>query len=64
MIKNARIIMNADVNVKKCVAKGKCDDGFLWNPSACEFELDKLSDVGEYLDCMKSKGRKRLVDKL
>ena len=56
--------MNADVNVKKWVAKGKCDDGFLWNPSACEFELDKLSDVGEYLDCMKSKCRKRLVDKL
>ena len=55
MINNAGIIMNADVNVKKWVAKGKCDDGFLQNLSACECELDKLSHVGEQLDCMKSK---------
>ena len=41
-----------------------CDKGFIWNPSNCECECDKLCDVGEYLDYKKCKCRKRLIDKL
>ena len=41
-----------------------CDKGFIWNPSNCECECDKLCDVGEYLDYKNCKCRKRLTDKL
>ena len=41
-----------------------CDKGFIWNPSNCECECDKLCDVGEYLDYKNCKCRKRLIDKL
>ena len=30
--------------------KGICDKGFIWNPSTCECECDKLFDIGEFLD--------------
>ena len=40
------------------------DDGFIWNPSACECECDKSCDVGECLDYVNCKCRKRLIDKL
>ena len=46
------------------IDKGKCDDGFIWNPSICECECDKSCDFGEYLDCANCKCRKRLIDKL
>ena len=29
------------------IDKGICDTGFIWNPSNCECECDKSSDVGE-----------------
>ena len=41
-----------------------CDKGFIWNPSNCECECDKLCDVGEYLDYKSFKCKKRLIDKL
>ena len=41
-----------------------CDEGFIWNPSNCECECDKLRDVGECLDYANCKRRKRLIDKL
>ena len=41
-----------------------CDKRFIWNPSNCEYECDKLCDVGEYLDYKNCKCRKRLIDKL
>ena len=47
---------------KKLIDKGICDQGFIWNPSKCE--CDKSCDVGEYLDYVNCKCRKRLVDKL
>ena len=40
------------------------DRGFIWNPSNCACECDKLCDVGEYLDDKTCKCRKRLIDKL
>ena len=49
---------------KELIDKGKCDDGFIWNPSTCECECDKSCDVGEYLDYVNCKCRKRLIDKL
>ena len=42
----------------------KCDKGFIWNPSNCEYECDKLCDVGEYLDYKNCKCRKKIIDKL
>ena len=44
--------------------KGRCDNGFIWNPSICECEYDKSCDVGEYFDCKNCKCRKKLIDEL
>ena len=49
---------------KELVDKGRCDKGFIWNPSNCKSECDKSCDVGEYLDYENWKCRKRLIDKL
>ena len=40
------------------------DKGYIWNPSNCECECDKSCDIGEYLDYVNCKCRKRLIDKL
>ena len=40
------------------------DKGFIWNPSNCECECDKLCNIGEYLDYKNCKCRKRIIDKL
>ena len=44
--------------------KGVCNKGYIWNPSNCECEYDKLRDVGEYLDYENCKCRKKIIDKL
>ena len=46
------------------IDKDLCNNGFIWNPSNCECECDKLCDVGEYLGYENCKCRKKLVDKL
>ena len=46
------------------IDKGVCDEGFISNPSNCDYECDNLCDIGEYLDYKKCKCRKTLVDKL
>ena len=46
------------------IDKGKCDKGFIWNPSSCVCECDKSCDVGEYLYYENCECRKKLVDKL
>ena len=40
------------------------DKEFIWNPSNCEGESDKLCDVGEYLDYENCKCGNKLVNKL
>ena len=37
-----------------------CDKRFIWNPSNCECECDKVRDVGEYLDYEKGKCIKKI----
>ena len=49
---------------KKLVDKDKCDKGFILNPSNCECECDKSCNIGEYLNYLNSKCRKKLVDPL
>ena len=49
---------------KELIDKGICDKGFIWNPSNCEWECDKMCDIGEYLDYENCKCRKKLVDQL
>ena len=44
--------------------KGRCDTGFILNPSNCECECERSCDVGEYLDNKNCKCRKGLTDKL
>ena len=44
------------------IDKDVCDKGFIWNPGNSEFECDKSSDVGEYLEYEKFKWR--IVHKL
>ena len=44
--------------------KGRCDDGFIWNLSVCEYEYNESFDVGEYLDYANGKCRRMLIDKL
>ena len=41
-----------------------CDKGYIWNPSNCVCECDKLYDIGQYLDYKNCVCRKSLVDKL
>ena len=48
---------------KELIDKDVYDKGFIWNPSNCECEYDKLWDVGKYLDYENCKCRKNLVDK-
>ena len=49
---------------KELIDKGICDKRSIWNPSNCECECDKSSDIGEYLDYENCKCKKTLVDKL
>ena len=49
---------------KKLIDKGMCDNGFIWNPSNCEFECDKSCDIEQYLDYKNCKFRKKIIDKL
>ena len=41
-----------------------CDKGYIWNPSNCACEFDKLCGIGQCLDYKNCIGRKSLVDKL
>ena len=45
------------------INKGRCDNGFIWNPSICDCKCNKSCDIGEYLDYESCKGRKKLIDK-
>ena len=49
---------------KELIDKGVCDKGYVWNPSNCECECDKSCNIGEYLDYLNCKCRKKLVDPL
>ena len=40
------------------IDNGRCNKGFIWNPSDFEYEYDKLCDVGEYLVYKNCKCRK------
>ena len=46
------------------IDEGIHNKGFIWNPSNCKCDCDKLCDIGEYLDYANCKYRKRLIDKL
>ena len=48
---------------KELMDKGICDKAFIWNPSTCECECDKLLDIGEFLDYKSSQCRKNVIDK-
>ena len=49
---------------KELINKGVCDKRFIWSPSNCKCECDKLCDIGEYLDYSNCECRKKLLDKL
>ena len=49
---------------KGLIDKGVCEKGYAWNPSNCECRCDKSCDIGEYLDYLNCKCRKKLYDKL
>ena len=44
---------------KELIEKGRCNDGFIWNPSRFECECDKSCDVGEHLDYENCNCRKK-----
>ena len=50
IINNVGMMINAGVNVKELIDKSVCENGYIWNPSNCEYEFNKSYDVGEYLD--------------
>ena len=56
--------MKINVCVNVLIDKGVCNKEFIWNPSSCECECDKLWDIGEYFDYSNCKCRKNLFDKL
>ena len=41
-----------------------CDRGYIWNPSTCECECDKICGIGEYLDYKNCVRRKSIINKL
>ena len=45
---------------KKLIDNAVCDKGFIWNPSNCKCEQDKVCDVGKYLDYENCKCRKKI----
>ena len=47
---------------KELVDKKICDEGFIWNLSISECELDKNCGISEYLDYQHFKCRKKLVE--
>ena len=49
---------------KELIDKSVCDKGYVWNPSNCECECDKSCSIGEYLDYLDCKCKKKLVDPL
>ena len=49
---------------KELIDRGRCEKGFIWNPSICECECDKSCDVREYLGYGDCKCRKELINKL
>ena len=49
---------------KELIDKGRCDTGFIWNPSICECECDEWCVVREYLDYKNCKCRKIVIDNL
>ena len=68
-INNVGTKINAGVNdltdnLCELIDKYVCDKWFVWNPSNCECEYDKLCDIGKYLDYENCKCRKKLVNKL
>ena len=46
------------------ISKGSYDNGFIWNPSNCNFKCDNSYDVGEYSDYESRRCTKKLFDKL
>ena len=65
---NSRQIWNEDKCRCGCkedlINKMACDKGYIWNPSNCACESDKLCDIGQYIDYKNCVYRKSLVDKL
>ena len=49
---------------KELIDKDRCDKGFIWNPSNCEYKCDKSCNVGQYSDYKYCKCRKKLIDQL
>ena len=49
---------------KELVDKGRCDEGFVWNPSNCECECDKSCGTGQYLDYENCKCRKKISENI
>ena len=39
IISNVGIKINAECECKELIDKGKCDEGFIWNPSNCECKM-------------------------
>ena len=64
---NSKQRLNVDrcrCKCKELIDNGRCDTGFIWNPSNCDCECDKSCDVGEYLDYQNCVRILKIVDKL
>ena len=44
--------------------KKRCDKGFIWIPSNCNWECDKSCNIGEYLDYKNCKCRQKRAGSL
>ena len=65
---NAKQVWNKDKYQCECredlINKLVCDKGYIWNPSTCSFECDRLCDVGQYLDYKNCVCRRSVVDRM
>ena len=44
---------------EELIDKGRCDKGFVWNPSKCGCECDISCDIGEHVDYKNCKCRRK-----
>ena len=67
IICNSRQRWNADkcrCECKELIDNGVCDKEYVWNPSNRECECNKSCNIGEYLDYLSCRCRKKLIDPL
>ena len=63
IINNIGVKIIVDLKAKNWYRQ-RCDKRFIWNPNICEYECDKLCEIGQCLDIKNFRCRKELISML